>query len=552
MSFNYDEYKKEAVQNKTSAIRLNAKKEERKKARRVERKTRNPKNMSKVSKTGTPVGTAFPNINTSFSHNRYGVRELAETAKIAPVSRSLWQLQLITFKYFDFKIVPPYKEELNEEIVAKLEPKLEKLDRKINTVSCCSQAMYDVMTYGSAIFEIVWGDDEDGWISPIALQRLPPPSFVMSPPGITSNNSRYQCGNLLKGIVLDKSDNTYHYYQVQDSLSGIPKEIPSENIIHIKDRNSICVDGDPYLAGIVPTVSQLELARKRMMQAASRCGTPTMKVKVGVPKEYLEADVMNGGGLSGALPGETDTLSDRMYTQLWDQGCIIAENQTADVGIVYPEGIDVDWQRPSIPINPTEFDQYLIRETVSHIFPRDALEVLSPSMSTNSNPLLELLKHMVSGWQQICAIPFENDLWTKFLIVNGFDDYRIELEWSPPVPEDIAQRNAEELNRFNNHVISWDEYRANVGLPPLMDEQKEQVYDEMLKFKVPQSLMQQPGAEAGGLPMAGEARMPTGEETLNGEESFGGEEAPEEDLSDDEVMAEGDALLAELEKMGLA
>jgi hypothetical protein len=233
-----------------------------------------------------------------------------------------------------------------------------------------------------------------------------------------------------------------------------------------------------------------------------------------------------------------------MYTQLWGQGCIIAENQTADIGIVYPEGIDVDWQRPSIPINPTEFDQYLIRETVSHIFPRDALEVLSPSMSTNSNPLLELLKHMVDGWQQICAIPFENDLWTKFLIVNGFEDYRIELEWSPPVPEDTTQKNAEELNRFNNHVISLDEYRANVGLPPLTDEQKEQIYDEMLKFKVPQSLMQQPGA--GGAPMTGEAGMPMGEE------SVGGEEAPEEELSDDEVMAEGDALLAELEKMGLA
>lgn len=522
------------------------------------------------TKTG-PVGSAFPNINTSFTHNRFGIRELEETARVAPVARSLWQLQLIAFPYFEFSILAPRGMEVKESDSEKLLPKMEEIDRKIRTSICCAQTMYDVITYGSAIFEVAWGKDDEGWIVPIALQRLPAASFAQAPSGVSGNTTRYQCGRLLKGIVLDKEDGSYHYYQMQDSTSGTPVEIPNVNVIHIKDSNSMFVDGEPYIAGIVNTISQLEFVRKRFMQTISRVGSPQMKVTVGVPPEYLPKDDTGLNGITSALPGSNETFADAMFTQLWEYGQAVAENVSSDVAFAVPKGIDVDWQRPSVPINPTDVDSYLIREAVSHIFPRDVLEVLSNSISSTSAPLLELLKVMVQGWQQICAIPFENKLWTKFVEVNGFKNYRVELDWAPLIPEDSEKENEIAFNRavqlFDRHLITVEEVRGivtpmiNVANDESIEEKKKVLYEEILAYKVPQSLMQQPampgmppgmeGMLGGEAPPGIEGEIPMEEGTVP-EEMGTEEEAPinEEMSEEDSVMSEADALLAELEASG--
>lgn len=568
VDFNYDEYKKEAMKSKKT-VKLNATSAKKvKKTKATSSKNKSSKNPvskhgpNRASKKGhnvktkvTPTGSAYPYVRSQFGWNRYGIRELEETVRIAPIARSLWQLQMVAFPYFDFKIVAPRNVIVNKKDEERLLPKMEATDRKIDTTNCCKQTMYDVMTYGSSLFEIVWGEDEEGWIVPIALQRLPAVSFRQAPTHVSGNTTRYQCGNLLKGIVLDKETNLYHYYQLQDETSGVPVEIPAANIIHIKDSNSTFVDGEPYLAGIVSTVAQLEFVRKRMMQTISRVGSPQTKVTVGVPKEYLEA----GGGLTGALPGENTTLADAMYSQLWEFGSALSENYSADASVVVPYGIDVDWQRPSVPLNPTEMDQYLIREAVSHIFPRDVLEVLSNSISTTSAPLLELLKIMVQGWQQICSIPFENQLWTKFLLVNGFREYRIELEWAPLIPEDpkIEENRTLEktLQLFDRHIITLEECRDALGLDTSkLDELKKVLYEEMLAYKAPQSLQyrrnEEVPAEEGGLPtdMAGTPDDMNSNYNENPDEESN---VPEEDVTDSEnVLSEGEDLLAELESLG--
>jgi len=477
---------------------------------------------AKMTKVSGPVGAAFPNVNTNLAYRKYGIRELEETARIPPVARSIMQLKLTCFKYFTFVIVPPYGEDnVPDDVREKLEPKMERLNRTINTTNLCKIAIQELLTYGNAIFEIVWDKDDDGWVVPVGVQWLPASSFANAPPQVSGNTTRYVTGQLLRGIVLDREDNSYHYYQTQDAYSGTPVEIPNENVIHIRDWNSPYVDGEPYLAGIVHTVSQLEFVRKRMMQAVSRCGTPTMKVSVGVPNEYLQADIEAGGaGITSAIPGESNaSLSDAMFTQLWDIARVVGESQSSDVAVVVPKGVDVDWQRPAVPINITEYDQYLIREAVNHIFPRDALEVFTSSITTTTTPLLELLKILVEGWQQVCAIEFEDELWTKFVVVNGFKDYRVELEWAPPIPEDKAQTDRDWLDKFNNHVITLDEYREAVGLPPINDDEnrktiydRKTIYEELLKFRAPQVLQQEMQQQGMGGGMPGMPGMPGMEE----------------------------------------
>lgn len=489
------------------------------------------KRKGKGGKSG-PIGSAFPNVNTFFSGRRIDIKLLEQTARAPPIARSLWQLQLIAFPWFKFKIVPPAGQELDEEEVKKIEPKLEELDRRINTTILCAQAMYDIVTYGSAIFEITWKEDEDGYIVPDVVQRLPAASFRQAPPQVIGNKYKYAVGNILKGIVYDKVEHVQSYWQLQNTYgsTGLPVEIPAEQVIHVKDARSQFVDGEPYLIGITSTIAQLEQVRKSLMQTVMRVGKPRQSVEVGIPPEYLKALEANQipVSVSSAIPGAMNTPADIMLTDLWDYARMIVEGQNSDQAVVYPAGIKSAWERPAVALNPIEIDQYLIKEAISHIFPRDILEVASQAISTSSAPLLELLKMMVQGWQALCSVKFENELWTKFLELNGYENYRITLEWSDLIPPDDQKQTAVTLQKFDRHVMTLNEARAEMGLPPLEDApwmadltDREILEKELTLWKAPQA-MQQPGMDMGGFGQDmsgfGEENVPTEEVPIEDEE----------------------------------
>lgn len=551
MTFNYDEYKKEALKNKEEKIKQNA------------RKPKKSSNDTKVSKRDqqVAVGSPFPNISTKLDYNRISIKLLEETARAAPVARSLWQLQLLSFPFCNYKIISPNKlKEIDGEATKEILPKIETLDRTIKTAILSAQALFDVITYGSAIFEITWKEDNDGWIVPDVVQRLPAASFRVAPSHVTGNTNRYVVGNLLKGIIFDKNPvdakgnpkevGEMQYWQVQDAsgLSVTPVQIPTENIIHIKDARSSFVDGEPYLAGITASISQWEFIRKRFMQTISRVGTPPVKITVGVPQRYLGNDP-NAAQQISALPGSSETLADDMMTQLWTYAEALAQNVSADMATVVPEGINYDWQRPTVPINPTDPDQYIIREIIGHIFPRDVLDVLGSAISTSSQPLLDLLKLMVQGWQALCSVPFETDLWTKFLEYNGFEGYRIELEWAPLVSPDKQKDVSMALQKFNLHLITLKEARSEVGL--------ETSEEDEAKLKEEYTFYRTGGQQQGGPggpqdPMAamfggvGGQEAPAEEDPYAG--MFGGEE-PETQPNPDEassLISEGEDLLSQM------
>jgi hypothetical protein len=445
----------------------------------------------------TAVGAPFPNVNTSFTGRRIDVKLLEQTARAPPVARSLWQLQLIAFPWFEFNIIPPSsqsEDEQDEDEIKELKIKLEELDRSIGTNILCAQAMYDVVTYGSAIFEITWKDSEDGYIVPDVVQRLPAQSFRQAPAGAIGDRNKYVVGNILKGLVFNKVDKIYEYWQLQNPYgsTGVPVQIPSEQLIHIKDARSSYVDGEPYLAGITSTIAQLEFVRKRVMQTVTRIGTPKQIATVGIPPSYMKALEANGLPMpvTSAVPGGSSTPADVMLTDLWDMARVLVENQNSDIAVAVPEGIKLEWERPSIPFNPTEIDSYLVKEAISHIFPRDILEVASQAISTSSAPLLELLKMMVQGWQSLCSIKFETELWNKFLVLNGYDGYRITLDWTPLLPEDTDKTHTRTIKLFEDHIITLDEARLQVGLSPLSDEERETIVKELQMWRSPQNIGQ--------------------------------------------------------------
>jgi len=504
------------------------------------------------TKKAGSIGSPFPSVTTAFSGRRLDIRLLEQTARAPPIARSLWQLQLIAFPWFDFKIIPPNDEEIDEDENKELLKKLEELDRRIQTSVLCAQAMYDVITYGSAIFEITWKNDEDGYLSPDIVQRLPAQSFNLAPPGASGNRTKFVTGNILKGIIYNKENKCYEYWQNQDlyGTSGLPVQIPNEQIIHIKDARSSYIDGEPYLAGITSTIAQLEFVRKRVMQTVTRIGSPKQIATVGIPPAYLKALEQDGVQVpvTSAVPGAGSTPADLYLTDLWEMARVLVENQSSDIAVAVPEGIKLEWERPSIPFNPTEIDQYLIKEAIYHIFPRDILDVAAQAISTTSSPLLELLKMMVQGWQSLCSIKFENDLWNKFLKLNGYEGYRIEMDWTSLIPPDQQRIETLALQKFNSHVITANECRVEMGLPPLdpapwMENLTER---EILEKEITiwRGAPQQQGG-FGGMP--GMGMFGSGEEETMPEEGME-EEIPEEEYTDTE--SEADDLLAQLEAEG--
>lgn len=430
------------------------------------------KNVKSRSINTAAVGSPFPNIYTVYSGRRIDVKLLEQTARAPPIARSLWQLQLIAFPGFSFKLNPPDDIEEDIEVTNELLTKLKKLDHNLNTTILCVQALYDIMTYGSFIGELTWKEDKDSYIVPDVLVRLPAASFKQAPPNVAGNKEKYVVGNILKGIVYNKETKSYEYYQLQDNYgtSGVPVQIPSEQIIHIKDNASSFVDGEPYLQGIVSTISQLEFVRKRVMQTVSRIGSPKQIATVGVPPEYLKSmEGMNGSQLSltSAIPGASSNSADIMLTDLWAYATQIVENQSADLAVAVPRGIDLSWDQGHVAFNPTEIDNYLIKEAISHIFPRDMLEIQTAAISATSQPLLQLLKMMVQGWQNMCSRAFQELVWNKFLEYNGYIDWKVEFDWDDLIPQDEQVKQNLTLQRFNMHLITLDEARESLGLPAL-------------------------------------------------------------------------------------
>jgi len=214
----------------------------------------------------------------------------------------------------------------------------------------------------------------------------------------------------------------------------------------------------------------LEFVRKRVMQTVSRIGSPKQIATVGVPPEYLDA-LKNASGVplsvTSAIPGAGSNTADIMLTDLWDYARQLVENQSADLAVAVPRGIELSWDQGHVAFNPTEIDNYLIKEAISHIFPRDMLEIQAAAISATSQPLLQLLKMMVQGWQNMCSKAFQEQIWNKFLEYNGYEGWSVTFEWDDLIPQDEQVKQNITLQRFINHVITLDEARESLGLPAL-------------------------------------------------------------------------------------
>lgn len=418
-----------------------------------------------IGKKFTPLELTGYYQSVPGASQRITAATLANTAQVGPVQRQLRQLSLLGFPGFDFVIVgedEPRKE--------KLLKKLKELDKRVNTLDMVKHCFYDMTVFGSAFFEKTY-KQENGWIVPDIVQWLPARSFSDKPDTLYDEN-RYMFGRLLHGVVYDRvSSETQFYQKTTDQGNFI--QIPSDQMMFCKDPNTEYPDGESYLAGVVPTVQQWQFMRKNFIQFMGRVGKPNAVAKILPEYNNMTLQLPSQVGLAAG----SSIAANKAFTGVWNYLDNLVQAQGSENAFVLPPYTDLVYPTINSAINPIEPDQYLIREIISHLFPRDYLESIGKSIQSSGQPLLLLLEMMVAGHREIPGREFEA-YWNNILELNGYEE-TVQIVWWNLLPKDESVEQARIVTAVQSNIMLIDEARQKLGLPKLTDQERKLLYEEV-------------------------------------------------------------------------
>lgn len=411
----------------------------------------------------TPVGREyFP--HDGYLDARYDAELLLKVSEIGIVDRLLWQVWMLIQSGRDIRVIPPEGTDPADQAgrVNAILRFLWRFDAMLDVPTVMAQLWRDMLTFGSGLAEIGWGR-VDGWQAPEFVQYLDAISFAYEPYGLAGDD-RYVTGRVLRGIVYDTVERRYHYYQ-SPGAGKQPVEIPPERVLHIRDKRARYPDGMSYLAGIVPTVRQLEFVRKAFMQRVNRLGAPTLGIRVQELKDPLGRPLPEPFGRGGRT----------RFQAAYEAAVDLAKNYGKDTCTIFWPEHEPIWPDQNLSsadiIQP---DEYLKREILNHLIPRDWIEQNEQAVSKSSTPLLKLVMLVVNGWREIVSEPFQR-LYTNILEANGFQGWAVEFEYSGPDIRDGYQEHMLALEAFKAGAITLDRFYEETGRRPLTDSEREQL-----------------------------------------------------------------------------
>lgn len=393
----------------------------------------------------------------------------AEVIKAAydagPVQEALVPAARVAFPGFEFEVQPPDGEEPNE---AKMDEALRGLklaDKTVQSLKHVRRAWYDTVGYRHSMFCYSM-TTEEGWTIPAEFFHMPAESFAQSPRSILGNDQFYS-DPVLKGYVVDRNDNSEHFYQSQ-TKTGEPVELDPETVLHIVDEGA----GEAsVLAGCIPSIRQWRLAReKAMVGYLQRVAAPNMVATI--DQQMVEFTAANLQGVQKEMGVPAD---------LWNYLKDLIQKQSTDTAFLVPPGANVSY--PAAGVNPPiEVDQYLKREIYTHLIPMQLMDTLGSAISKSAQPMLEFFELICSGWREVCAKPFE-DFYTNLLETNGFEGYNVEFAWWDIKPADKQADFARTLASLDAGMITLNEAREREGLPALKETNTTALIDEHLRLQ---------------------------------------------------------------------
>lgn len=379
---------------------------------------------------------------------------------VGPVQEVLIPTARIAFPGFEFKVEPPEGEKANEQKIDEALKGLKQSDVVMRRLENIRLAWFDTTGYRHSFYNYSM-KTEGQWTLPDPFFHMPADSFSQAPRSLY-NNEKYYTDPLLKGYVVDRTDNSEHYYQTQ-TRTGDPVELDPETVLHLSDE----AVGSSILAGVIPSIRQWQYARgKAVMGYLQRAAAPNAVATI--DPVYLDLDY--AGDKTLGIP-----------TELWSYLSELIKMQSTDTAFLVPPGTNLSY--PAINArSPIEIDQYLKREIYNHLVPTSLLDTLGSSISKSSAPALELLNLLANGWREVTAAKFEA-FDTKLLADNGFDGFRVFYEWWPILPKDIASESARTATGVQVGYITINEARKQAGLAELDEEGLARLLEEHKALK---------------------------------------------------------------------
>lgn len=384
--------------------------------------------------------------------------ELISAGRSVPiVLSSLVGISRLCFSGMDFKVSSLEEgDDTKTDLAMEVKTRIEKMDsklgrvgkaRNVGTIGLVRAAALDGWSYRQAVFEYAT-QRNDNWLDFSEIQLLPGLSFTSAP--MTGGDSLYP-DKILPGIVYDSKDDLTRFFQAQGS--GLPKEIPSDNILYIEDA-AVPTDVS-LLKALVPSIETWREIRRFGILAERR---------VAVPNEVAQIDGKEIAALVAAnVPVDLQKLIDHAEAIVASQGY---DNQKISIA-----GMKLQYPNISMPLDPWQADEYLKKEIVDFFFHRDVLEVTAQAISATNAPSKDLLDLHISSERELWGRPFEK-LWNQWLEWNGLE-LRVELDWWSWTSEDQKAAHQKNLENWRSHSITVNEFRALEGLPPLSDEEIE-------------------------------------------------------------------------------
>lgn len=411
---------------------------------------------------------SFPYDSDAYTY-RLDAQNLLAVLEAGTVERILTQIFMFVLNGRDIKIVTP--EDQNAEALSdksnEARKMLWRLDKSYGTEILMAQTGIDCMGFGSGLVEMGVADRPNGtyafpktdmgWNAPQWLQYIDAYSLAEQP-AATWDTQFFVPGRILKGIAYDINAKKMQYWQTQTEGAN-PVQIPTARILHIKDKKSRYPDGKSYLAGIAPTVLQLENVRKAFMQSVNYKGVGRAIVKV---KEMRDA---NGELL--APPTGTGKRFEKAYAA----GVTFAKNYgNNNVGMLW-EDHELIFPNFGNIGDITKPDEYLKAEILQHLIPRDFIEQTKQSISSSSTPLIELVMMVVRGWRRIISEPFEA-LYTEILEQNGYKDWACEFTYTDPAMENKLEKQKLIIQAFSLGMLPLGRAIEECGWQPLTEEEQ--------------------------------------------------------------------------------
>jgi hypothetical protein len=436
-----------------------------------------------------PVGRLFPWVLGYENDARQDPDQLLRASELGLVHRILWQLVNTILYKREIKINPP--EDVDPKTVSdkavKIQRQIKKLDTLYQVKTLMKQGWIDTVILGSAFKElgIPYIPDNkaaslqevidanlpwpkiDGWKAPAFAEYRDATSFTIWPPGIAPIGPRWISGRILKGVVYDSTLRNMQYWQSFHNFI-VPVQIPTARVMHVKDQVSRYVDGESYLAGVLPSIVQQDFTRKVMMLAVKRWGAGVVGIKVGTLKNAA------GVPITAADP-EGKGRSRQTVANLWADNLLKTWDSSNAFKLL--EEHELVFPPNRIGSDTTKPDEYFKKEILQHLIARDFIEQNNGAMSASSDPLIDFFMLVVNSWRPIVTKPWEQ-MFNAVLGLNGFEGWTMEYVMETPDFRDSNSKHVNSLAALQAHAISLARFCEETNRPAPTEEERAQILEE--------------------------------------------------------------------------